>query len=342
MELFDTIIVGSGPAGLSAGLYAARYKLRALILGAELGGETTKAWKIDNYPGVESVDGFELIQRMKQQTEAAGTPINMVEVETIERTGHCFSVTTRLQQQFQSKSVILAQGTLRHHLKLEHEEAFVGKGIHYCVTCDAPLYKDKIIAIVGGGDGAVKGADLASHHAKHVYLIVREDHLNAEPVNQEILKAAKNVDIIYKTEITQLIGDKKLEKIGLSQPYKEAKELAMHGLFIEVGADPNSQLAKSLACKLDEKGYILVDASMKTSIDGIFAAGDTTNFFGPFKQAISAAAMGAVAATSVYEDVMTHKPACDLHAKTPEPIKTEETKPATVQVAPPPLPTIET
>lgn len=314
MEVYDTFIVGSGAAGLSAGMYAARYQLKTIVVGKELGGETTTAWTIENYPGFKEIDGFDLVQKMKEQTEANGVKVLDGEVTAITQDGSCFTIESSLGQ-YQAKTVILANGTLRRHLNLPKEKELTGKGIHYCATCDAPLYKDRTIAIVGGGDASVKGANLAKSYSSKIYMIVRGDKLLGEPVNLAALEGAPNVEVLYQTEVKEIVGEQKFEKIVLSKEVNGSNELVVDGLFIEIGADPNSALAIQLGCTLDERGYVQVDAMMKTNVAGIYGAGDSTNFFGSFKQVITAAAQGAVAATSAYQYVQTNPMACSLHAK---------------------------
>lgn len=313
MEPFDTIIIGSGAAGLTAGMYAARYKMKALIIGRELGGETTTAWTIENYPGFTAIDGLELVQKMKAQVDNNGVPLVDAPVVKVERTAHCFNVYVT-EGYYPTKTVIFANGTLRRHLNLPKEKELTGHGIHYCATCDAPIYKDRTIAVVGGGDASVKGANLAKAYASKIYLIVREARLTGEPVNLAALREASNIEVIYNNKVKEIIGEQKLEKIVLSQPYNGANDLTIDGLFIEIGAEPNVEQAKQLGVALDEHGYIQVDNFMKTNIDGVFAAGDTTNHFGAFKQVITAAALGAVAATAAFKDVSEHGQACELHA----------------------------
>ncbi|MBI4175202.1 FAD-dependent oxidoreductase [Candidatus Berkelbacteria bacterium] len=318
MGVFDVFIVGSGAAGLSAGMYAARYQLKTIVVGKELGGETTTAWTIENYPGFTAIDGFDLVQKMKEQTEANGVQVQGGDVTAIRQDGGCFTLESSLGR-YQAKSIILANGTLRRHLNLPKEQELTGKGIHYCATCDAPLYKDRVIAIVGGGDASIKGANLAKRYSSKIYLIVRGDKLSGEPANLAALKGAPNVAVLYETSVAAIVGDQKLEKIILSKEYQGSNELVIDGLFIEIGADPNNELAKQLGCELDEKSYVKVDNLMKTNVPGIFGAGDSTNFFGSFKQVITAAAQGAVAATSAYQYVQTNPMTCSLHAK-PVPI----------------------
>jgi thioredoxin reductase (NADPH) len=315
---YDLIIIGSGAAGLSAGIYAGRFKLRTLVIGKEFGGETATAWTIENYPGIPAVDGYDLVSRMREQAKVSGAEMAEGEVESIQKVGHCFTVMAG-GKEYQSKSLILALGTNRRKLGLPNEAELVGKGVHYCATCDAPLYHDKIVGIVGGGDASVKGAILAGMHAKKVYLITRESELHAEPANLEQMKRlGDKVEVIYDAAVSEI--SPKEYGVGLQSVTLSSKgnlgKVSVDGLFVEIGAEPNVDLAVRLGVELDDKGYIKVDNLMRTNIDGVFAAGDATNHFGAFKQDITAAATGAVAAASAFKDLGEHgATACEMHAR---------------------------
>lgn len=312
--MYDLIIIGSGAAGLASSIYAGRYRMKTLLIEGEFGGETSKAGEIANYPGVKLIDGYELMKTMKEQGKAVGAEFKGGFVKALRREGHCFFVETE-KEKFQSKAVIFAGGAEHRRLGLPNEDAFTGKGVHYCMTCDGPVYTDKIIAMVGGGDSSVKALNLGAEYFKKAYLITMEKEIHAEPINYEHLKQkGDKIEILTETQVKEIVGDKKLEKIILTKSFKGSHELIVDGLFIEIGFKPNVSLAQSVGVELDEKGYIKVDNMMKTNIDGFFAAGDTVSHFGRFKQDITAAAMGTVAATSAYEDVKTHGAnACEFH-----------------------------
>jgi thioredoxin reductase (NADPH) len=312
-SLYDLIIIGSGASGMAAGIYAGRYRMKTLVISSQFGGETIFAGKIENYPGFKSVDGFDLMSLMKEQ--AQDLEVNFVDgtVTEVNRNAHCFSVHAG-KEQYLAKAIIFTTGTERRHLGLPDEDKLKSKGVHYCITCDGPLYRNKTIAVVGGGDSSVKGVNLAAEYANKIYLIVKGQKINAEPINYERMKKlGDKVEVLFETQVTELSGLQKLESITLSKPYQGSAKLKLDGLFVEIGATPNAGLAKTLGVELDEKGYIKTDAAMQTNIDGIFAAGDITSHFGSFKQDITAAAMGAVAATSAYEDNKLHGDLCELH-----------------------------
>lgn len=316
---YDLIIIGSGAAGLGAAIYSGRYRMKVLVIGKEFGGETAKAGAIENYPGFQSIDGFELMDAMKKQAKGLEVKTLDSEVTSINRQEHCFEVTAG-DEKYQVNSIIFAVGAERRRLGLPNEKELTGRGVHYCVTCDGPVYSGKIIAMAGGGDASVKGAVLAAEYVNKLFLIVRGKEVAAEPINMERMKKlGEKIEVLLETEVKEIVGTSKLEKLKLSRPFKGSDELVVDGLFVEIGAIPNVELAKSLGVELDERGYIKVDNMMKTNIDGVFAGGDAVNHFGSFKQDITAAAMGAVAATSAYEDHKIHGDLCELHARPPMP-----------------------
>lgn len=300
--MIDFLVIGSGAAGLAAALYAGRYRLKTVIVGESFGGYTSIAGVIENYPGNKNVDGFELMMIMKEQAEEVGATVVDGRIASLMREGELFTAKTEDGKTYQARTILLAMGMEHRQLGLPNEKELTSKGVHYCVTCDGPLYRDKVIAVVGGGDSAVKGASLAAEHTKKIYLIVRGTQLRAEPINYEELKAlGDKVEILFETEVREIVGPQRFEKIILSKPYHGSTELILDGLFIEIGAVPRSDLAKQLAVELDANGFVKSDPFCRTNRDGVFVAGDLSGLFGSFKQDITSAAMGAVAATSVYD-----------------------------------------
>ncbi len=306
---YDVGIIGTGAAGLSAALYAGRYRMKAIVFGDEFGGLNTGAGLIQNYPGYVEIDGFELVLNMKKQALIAGAEVideRIIRVTKMDN-GY-FTLQTEKGEEYRAKTVILATGSAHKHLDLPHEKEWTSKGIHYCTVCDAPLYGDKTIAIVGGGDGAIKGASLAAEYAKKMYVLVRGPNLRAEPINVDaLMKFGEKVQILYETQVTALLGADRLSGITLSRAYQGVSELTLDGLFIEIGQSPRVELAQALGVSLDANTYINTDATMKTNILGVFVAGDVSNLFGTFRQDITVAAMGAVAATSAYQYIKKHE-----------------------------------
>ena len=298
---YDLIIVGSGAAGLSAGIYAGRYLMKTLVIRGNFGGETATAGQIWNYPGAPGVDGYDLMKNFEKQVKDAGAEVIDGKVESVSKDGNCYNVTVN-GKEYHAKTLIFAQGAERRHLGLPNEEKLTSKGVHYCVTCDGPVYTGKTVAMIGGGDASIKGIiDLAKYVDK-LYFIVRAPALTRpEPVNlSEMQKLGDKITMLLDTQVVGLVGESKLEKLILSKEFNGSRELAVDGLFVEIGAKPDVVVATSLGVALDKFGYISVDNVMQTNVPGVFAAGDTVNHFGPFKQTITAASLGAVAATSAY------------------------------------------
>lgn len=317
--VYDVIILGGGAAGYAAAIYARRYLLNtALVQGQLPGGETATAGVVENYPGFESIDGYDLMQKFQQHALANKTEMLTGLVRTVQQRGHCFELNLENGKTLDSKSIIFALGSSHRKLNLPHEDEFKGRGINYCVTCDGPLFRGKRTILVGGGDSSVKGAALLADYAKTVILLTREKQLKAEPVNLKRLQAKKNVTVVYETQITQLVGDTVLRSVEISAPVNGQTKMEVDGVFVEIGLIPRTDLPKSLGVKLDQHGNVQVDEMMRTNVDGIFACGDMTNADGGFKQIITAAAQGALAATAAYQDIGEHGNSliCEIHGRT--------------------------
>ncbi len=298
MEEYSLIIVGSGPAGLTAAVYAARYRIKTLVIGGELGGLAAEASEICNFPSYKKISGLELIQKMRRQVEDLGIEIKNGSVNSIEKIDSSFLVKTDLGE-YKTKKIIIAAGTEKRKLGLENEDKFLGKGISYCAVCDAAFFKNKVVGIVGGSNASLTGALLLSKFANEVYIIYRKDRFfRAEPMWIEEVEKNKKIKLVFNTDVTKLIGKDKLEAVKLDN----GKKLKLDGLFVEIGSIPNSKLGNKLGIELEE-GYIKVDKKQKTRIKGVFAAGDITN--SPLRQIIVACSQGAVAANSAYEEIRT-------------------------------------
>ncbi|PIU28807.1 hypothetical protein COT08_00400 [Candidatus Woesebacteria bacterium CG07_land_8_20_14_0_80_44_9] len=300
--MYDLIIVGAGAAGLAASIYASRYKISHLIFGETLGGQGMLAGTVENYPGYVSISGPELMKNFVNQVKHYGVEIKQEKVGGLAKIENGFEATTD-KGKYQAKTLILAMGASFRHLNIPGEDKFLGRGVSYCTTCDIPLFRDKVVAIIGGGDSAVTGAIHASAFAKKVYIIHRRNEYRAEPVWVEKLKQSKNIEEILSTQITQISGGEKVESISLDKPYQGSQILKVDGVFIEVGQVPSSVLVGQLGVELDERSYIKVNPGMVTNIAGVFAAGDLAAIQGGilFRQFITAASDGARAAASVYQ-----------------------------------------
>jgi len=295
MKKYDLIIIGAGPAGLTAAVYAARYKLKTLVIGKFPGGLAGEAYEVCNFPSYGKILGFQLMKKMIEQVKEIGVEIKMQEVSDINNKNG-FEVITYKEKYF-SKKLVLALGSERRMLQLENEKEFIGKGVSYCATCDSAFYKEKVVGIVGGSDAAITAALLLAKHAKKIYIIYRKDRFSkAEPIWIEQLEKEKRITPLFNSVVTKLIGKGKLEEVEIN----EKEKLKVDGLFVEIGSVPNIELAKKLKLKL-EKDYIVVDKEQRTNVAGILAAGDVTN--NSFKQIITACAEGAVAAKTIYEEL---------------------------------------
>jgi len=303
-KIHDLIIIGAGPAGLAASIYASRYKISHLVVGKEPGGQAVEAHKIENWPGTLSISGFDLGRKMREHAEKLGAEIFMDSVSGIKKIGDVFEITTHTNQ-YQAKNIILASGMEYRKLQIPGEAEFKGKGVSYCPTCDAAFFKDKIVAVVGGANSAASAALLLSEHASRVYLVYRGEKLKVDPAYQEKISKNEKIEVIYSTNIREIKGEKSVEKIILDNKYNENDELEVQGVFIEIGSEPGVELAKQVGVNVDEQGFIIVNPDQSTNVLGIWAAGDATNGSNKLRQIVTAAAEGAVAAGSVYKKLQT-------------------------------------
>lgn len=294
----DVVIIGAGPAGLTAGLYAARAGLKTIVLaGAELGGQLLLTEKIENFPGFPTASGFGLIETIKKQAEEVGAKIVREKVVSVDLATRPFKIKTD-NTTYETKTLILAMGAKARWLGVTGEEKFKGKGISVCATCDGFFYRGKKVAVIGGGASAVYEALLLMKIAKEVIIICRGNHLSGdETLIKRLLDNAK-VEVIYNADVQAFLGDKKLEKIKICQAKKE-KEIFLNGAFVAIGSDPDSELVRGQV-KLDQWGRIETDKiTGATSLAGVFAAGDVQQ--SGTRQAILAAASGCLAALSAKE-----------------------------------------
>ncbi|MDD4412312.1 MAG: FAD-dependent oxidoreductase [Patescibacteria group bacterium] len=302
MENFDLLILGSGPAGLTAALYALRYNLTVGIIGGIPGGLMMESHKICNWPGENEVVGYELANKMKEQVKQQGAKFIFDFVEEILPDNEAWIVKTKAGKEFKSKFVIYALGTQHKHLGLAAEDKFIGKGVAYCATCDAMFYKGKITAVIGGGNSAMTAALYLADICPKVYLINKRADLKGDIVWLNKVKEKENIVYIPNNNVIDLTGEEKLEKIILQTEFLGQTEINVDGLFIEIGLEPNTVLFKTIGGELDEKNHIKVAQDMSTNLKNIFAAGDVTNGSNNFRQVLTAAAEGAIAADSVFKE----------------------------------------
>jgi len=299
-QSLDLVIVGTGPAGLTAALYAARYKLNALSIGQIDGGLMSEAHKICNFPTELSISGLDLTSKMKANALSQGAIIENGKVKDITKGENSFEVILDNKEKYFTKTILLATGTKHRQLGLKNENKFIGRGISYCATCDGMLFKNKIVAVIGGSDSALTSALYLAEIASKVYIIYRGKALRGEPAWLEKINNKKNIEIILNTNLKNLIGEEKLISVELDQPYQNQPLLNLDGIFVEIGTEPDDgDYIKNLGIELDNNNYIKVDSSQKTNIRGIWAAGDITNASNNFRQIITACAEGAIAAESI-------------------------------------------
>ncbi len=298
--IYDIAIIGSGPSGLTASIYASRYKLSNIVFGKFIGGTITDAHKVCNYPGMPDVAGLDLGMKMHEQAKQCGGEHKSEQIVDIKNEGDNFKVISDNGNEYLSKSVLLALGTNRNKLNLSNEDYYLGKGLSYCSTCDAMFFKEKTVVVVGGSNAATMSASMLSDIAKKVYIIYRGTALKGDQVWVDEVTNKSNIEIIFTTVLVGLEGKDRLERVKLSRAYNGSQYLDIDGLFVEIGSEPNIDLPKKLGLELDEKGYIKVLDDQSTNIVGVWAAGDCTNGSNGFRQVITAAAEGAVASNSIY------------------------------------------
>lgn len=299
-KIYDIAIVGSGPAGFSASIYASRYKLSNIVFGKLLGGTISEAHKVCNYPGVSDITGLDLGMKFFQQAKDLGGEYVSEHIVNIEKENMIFTLTSSTGKKYQSKTVVIALGTNRNKLSLKNEDFYLGKGLSYCVTCDAMFFRNKTAAVVGGSNAATMAADMLSEIASKVYLIYRGTELKGDQIWIDNVKKRENVEILYTTIVTELLGEQRLEKIKLSRKYNDSEYLNIDGIFVEIGSEPNADLSKTLGLDLDDKGYIKVSKDQSTNYEGVWAAGDCTDGSNGFRQVVTAASEGSIAANSIY------------------------------------------
>lgn len=293
-KIYDMIIIGGGPAGYTAALYAARAGLDAVLVEkVTVGGQMTQTMAIDNYPGIpETVDGYTLGMQMQQGAERFGAKTHFAEVTAVELTGAIKQIHTD-EGLLSARTVVIATGADHRHLGLPDEESLIGRGVGYCAACDGMLYRNKTVAVVGGGESAAADALHLSKICRKVYLIHRRDTLRAAKTAFDALQRQENVELILQSEVVGLQADGRLQSISVKNRLTdEIQNLEIQGLFISIGRDPASALFAG-QLELDQGGYIRAGESTETNLPGVFAVGDVRTK--AVRQIVTAAADGAVA-----------------------------------------------
>lgn len=298
--VYDVIIVGAGPAGLAAAIYAQRAKLNALVLEKEYisGGQVVNTYEVDNYPGLQGLGGFELGMRFHEHAEKLGASFINIEARHIELEdeGRVKVIYTE-QEEYRGRTLILAMGASHRKLEVPGEQELGGMGVSYCATCDGAFFQGRKVAVIGGGDVAAEDALFLARGCEKVYLIHRRDSLRAAAILQERVKECENIEIIWNTIVTQIAGDDHVECLKLKNLVSEEESmLDVDGVFVAVGTVPNSQIVNKML-QMDKNGYICADEMGITNIPGIFAVGDIRTK--QLRQIVTAVSDGANAVTSV-------------------------------------------
>lgn len=300
--MFDVIIIGSGPAGLTAAIYTTRREMKTLVIGRELGGQIIWAGEIENYPGFKTITNFEFIERFRDQAVCCGAELKEAEVKKIEKKEDGTFLVMTNKEEFLAKTVIIAMGLSPKRLAVEGEIAFNGRGVSYCANCDGPLYKGKTVAVVGGGNSAFDAAEYLSKIAKKVYLIHRSDEFKAFDVLMDEVKSKSNIEIITNALIKEIGGEKNVSKLIYTDKNSSLDhEIAVDGIFIEVGRIASTDLVEDFVDR-DDKLQITVDNRMETKTPGLFAAGDVTNH-SEYKQITIACGQATIAALAAYQHI---------------------------------------
>lgn len=296
--VYDVIVIGAGPAGLAAGIYGKRagYNILVLDTSSISGGQILNTYEVDNYPGIPGVSGTDLADAMKKHCEKLGVEFARGRVSSIVDNGEIKELITK-KENFQTKTVIIATGATNRKLGCPGEDEFSGMGVSYCATCDGAFFKDKVVAVVGGGDVALEDAAYLARTCKKVYLIHRRDEFRGAVVLQNQIKSLDNVELVLDSTVESIIGKDSVEKLLIkNKKTDEEKELEVEGVFIAVGTVPNTKTISGLP-SLDDRGYIIAGETCETNIPGVFAAGDVRTK--QLRQVITATADGANAITSI-------------------------------------------
>lgn len=271
---YETIIIGAGMSGMTAALYASRKRMNYKIISTDIGGQFLVSGEVLNYPGIVQTSGIEFKSVMEKQMEANQVKISQETVAEVKKDGQDFEVITD-KNQYKTKSIIVATGSKARKLNVPGEEKFAKRGVTYCSICDGPLFSDMEVAVIGGGDSAMEAVDFLKGICKKIYMIVQGESLTGHEYLQERTRENSEVEILYNTETTEILGDKLVSGIKVEQDGKE-KKLEVRGVIIEIGRIPHIEPFKKLV-KLDDDGHIEIDCQMQTSVPGIFAAGDVAS-----------------------------------------------------------------
>jgi thioredoxin reductase (NADPH) len=297
-QLYDVVIIGSGPAGYTAGIYASRAKLKTLIISGSLpGGQLMTTSEVENYPGFPNgIFGPELMMNMRQQAERFGTTIVDDEVVKVDFKQRPFTVRSH-SELYRAESVLICTGATPRKLGIPTEQQFAGRGVSYCATCDGPFFKGEDIAVVGGGDTAIEEATFLTKFGKSVKIVHRRDSLRASKILQEKAFENPKIKFLWNSVVSNIKGNKKITGLTVKDINSEKEEsYSVGGLFVAIGHEPNTSIFRG-QLEMDDKGYLILKNQTRTSVEGVFAAGDVHDF--RYRQAVTAAGFGCMAALDV-------------------------------------------
>jgi len=300
-KIYDTIIIGGGCAGLAAAMYCGRFEMKTLLLGEIIGGTIITTDIVENYPGFIRLTGIELAEKLKEHAKSyPSVEMKEEKVEDVvygKDTDSFHLITAR--NNYRSKTIIFATGTEIKKLNVPGEREFANRGVHYCALCDGAFFKDKIIGVVGGSDSSAKEALLLTQFGRKVYIIYRGENIRPEPINYKRVMENKKIEIIYRTNVVEIKGNKVVTHVVLDNPYKGSTELRLDAMFVEIGHIPLTNMANKLGVNLNNRGEIIINRESKTNLRGVFAAGDCVDT--KFKQAITGVGEAVSASYSAYQ-----------------------------------------
>ncbi|AFK50695.1 thioredoxin reductase [Thermogladius calderae 1633] len=309
-EVYDVVVVGGGPAGLTAALYSARYELKTVVVTKLVGGYVTEATIVDDYPGLPDIPGEELVNKFVNHVKKYNVPIIQDEVVDMYRKDKLWCVKTVSEKELCGYAVIIAVGSEKRKLNVKGEEEFSGRGVSYCATCDGPLFKDKVVAVVGGGNSALTSAIYLASLASKVYIIHRRDEFRAFKVYVEKAMNNPKIEILKNSVVKEIIGDTRVRAVRIeNRATGEEKVIEVDGVFVEIGLKPPREFFEKIGLEVDETGHAVVKVDRSTNLEGVFVAGDAAG--GPYKyrfeQIITAAADGAIAADAAFKYILSVK-----------------------------------
>ena len=303
-SIYDTVIVGAGPAGISAAIYAVRKRMNFLLVSESVGGQVLTSGDIENFLGYAEIDGVQFVDRMVSQMNHLGIEPLLDRVVSARREGDHFLLETLSGRRIPTRTLLLCTGSEHRKLNVPGEREFTGRGVSYCYTCDAPFFRDAKVAVAGGGNAGFEAVEQLLNYASEIYLIELGDKLRADEILRERVLKDDRVKVLLRTAVREIRGDASGVKSLLLEDLKEGKlkELEVSGVFVEIGLVPKTELADQLDVIKNEKGEIVIDCNNRTSEEGVYAAGDCTNIFA--KQIITAAGEGAKALLSLYHELI--------------------------------------